>query len=251
MAASNKALRKLQNFLTEEIILLFDNYKDYNSLNKYDSTDNTEKKSVINNYIEYLKNIQGNKKYKTIFDTHYADSDNIDSLKAIMLDDLVKHEEKQILNREEEINREEIWRKRRQEEAFANEVRERLRNSDLWWKLRQEEAHVKVLKDNLENSDINMQIANITRYLSKTRINNGGYKKTSNSKINSKKVSNKPVVSQKKHSIYKEILGKKMKIYKMPDSQKEYVKYKGELHHISDYKDLMKQKAKPKAKSNK
>ena len=34
-----------------------------------------------------------------------------------------------------------------------------------------------------------------------------------------------------------------MKIYKMPDSRKEYVKYKGELLHISDYKDLMKQKA--------
>ena len=79
----------------------------------------------------------------------------------------------------------------------------------------------------------------------------GGYKKTSNSKINSKKVSKKSVVSQNKRSIYKEILGKKMKIYKMPDSRKEYVKYKGELHHISDYKGLMKQKAKPKAKSNK
>jgi len=40
-----------------------------------------------------------------------------------------------------------------------------------------------------------------------------------------------------------------MKIYKMPDSRKEYVKYKGELLHISDYKDLMKQKAKPKTKT--
>jgi hypothetical protein len=34
----------------------------------------------------------------------------------------------------------------------------------------------------------------------------------------------------------------------MPDSRKEYVKYKGELLHISDYKDLMKQKAKAKEK---
>ena len=42
-----------------------------------------------------------------------------------------------------------------------------------------------------------------------------------------------------------------MKIYKMPDSRKEYVKYKGELLHISDYKDLMKQKAKPKTKVTK
>ena len=195
MAVSNKALIKLQNFLTEEIILLFDNYKDYNSLNKYDSTDNKEKEYVIDEYIKYLKNIQGNNKYKTIFDTHYADSNNIASLKDIMLDDLGKHEKTQILNREEEINREEMWRKRRQEEAFANEVRQRLKNSNLWWKLRQDEAHVKVLRDNLENSNM---IDNITRDLSKTRINNGGYKKTSNSKINSKKVSNKPVVSQKK-----------------------------------------------------
>jgi hypothetical protein len=67
------------------------------------------------------------------------------------------------------------------------------------------------------------------------------------SKRNSKKVSKKPVVSQKKQSEYKEILGKKMKIYKMPDSRKEYVKYKGELHHITHYKNLMKQKAAAKA----
>jgi hypothetical protein len=73
----------------------------------------------------------------------------------------------------------------------------------------------------------------------------GGKRK---SKGNSKKVSKKPVVSQKKQSIYKEILGKQMKIYKMPDSRKEYVKYKGDLLHISDYKDLMKQKAMVKTK---
>ena len=70
-----------------------------------------------------------------------------------------------------------------------------------------------------------------------------------NSKSKSKKVVKKPVVSQKKQSIYKEILGKQMKIYKMPDSRKEYVKYKGELLHISDYKDLMKQKAIAKTKT--
>jgi hypothetical protein len=62
-------------------------------------------------------------------------------------------------------------------------------------------------------------------------------------------VSKKPVVSQKKQIIYKEIFGKQMKIYKMPDSRKEYVKYKGELLHISDYKDLMKQKAMAKTKT--
>jgi hypothetical protein len=75
----------------------------------------------------------------------------------------------------------------------------------------------------------------------------GGGKRKSKGK--SKKVSKKPVVSQKKQSIYKEIFGKQMKIYKMPDSRKEYVKYKGELLHISDYKDLMKQKAMVKTKT--
>jgi hypothetical protein len=49
--------------------------------------------------------------------------------------------------------------------------------------------------------------------------NVGGKRK---SKGNSKKVSKKPVVSQKKQSECKEIFGKKMKIYKMPDSRKEY-----------------------------
>jgi hypothetical protein len=78
---------------------------------------------------------------------------------------------------------------------------------------------------------------------------NGGGKRKSKDK--SKKVAKKPVVSQKKQSIYKEILGKQMKIYKMPDSRKEYVKYKGELLHISDYKSLMKQKAIAKTKATK
>ena len=81
---------------------------------------------------------------------------------------------------------------------------------------------------------------------------NGG-KRISKGKSN--KVAKKPVVSQKKQSVYKEIFGKQMKIYKMPDSRKEYVKYKGELHPISEYKSLMKQKAmakpKPKAKPKK
>ena len=76
-----------------------------------------------------------------------------------------------------------------------------------------------------------------------------GGKKISKGKSN--KVSKKPVVSQKKQSVYKEILGKQMKIYKMPDSRKEYVKYKGELHPISEYKSLMKQKALAKPKSKK
>jgi hypothetical protein len=81
-------------------------------------------------------------------------------------------------------------------------------------------------------------------YNIKAEEQEGGKRK---SKGKSKKVSKKPVVSQKKQSEYKEILGKKMKIYKMPDSRKEYVKYKGELHHITHYKNLMKQKAAVKA----
>jgi hypothetical protein len=72
----------------------------------------------------------------------------------------------------------------------------------------------------------------------------GGKRKSKSKKNN---VSKKPVVSQKKQSEYKEILGKKMKIYKKPDSRKQYVRYKGELHSISDYKNLMKQKATAKA----
>ena len=71
------------------------------------------------------------------------------------------------------------------------------------------------------------------------------------SKGKSNKVAKKPVVSQKKQSVYKEIFGKQMKIYKMPDSRKEYVKYKGELHPISEYKSLMKQKALAKTKAKK
>ena len=80
----------------------------------------------------------------------------------------------------------------------------------------------------------------------------GGKRK---SKGKSNKVAKKPAVSQKKKSIYKEIFGKQMKIYKIPDSRKEYVRYKGELHPISEYKSLMKQKAlakpKPKPKAKK
>ncbi len=45
-----------------------------------------------------------------------------------------------------------------------------------------------------------------------------------------------------KHPVsqYKAVLGKRMKIYKKPDSRKEYVKYKGELVSLVEYKNLMK-----------
>ena len=68
----------------------------------------------------------------------------------------------------------------------------------------------------------------------------GGKLKKGQKKIKSKK----PVVSQNKQSIYKEILGKQMKIYEKPDSRKEFVRYKGELVELVEYKKSMKEIAK-------
>ena len=81
--------------------------------------------------------------------------------------------------------------------------------------------------------------------LNKVNITLGGKLKV---KGKSNKNSKKPVASQKTQNQYKEILGKRMKIYKMPDSRKEYVKYKGELYHITDYKNIIKQITKAKNK---
>jgi hypothetical protein len=39
---------------------------------------------------------------------------------------------------------------------------------------------------------------------------------------------------------YKEILGKRRRIYKIKGSRKEHIKYKGELIPVSDYKKLFK-----------
>ena len=72
------------------------------------------------------------------------------------------------------------------------------------------------------------------------KINNkdgGKFKK----KSQKKKTFKKPVVSQNKENKYKEVLGKRMKIYKKPDSRKEYVKYKGELVPLVEYKKTMKE----------
>jgi hypothetical protein len=52
----------------------------------------------------------------------------------------------------------------------------------------------------------------------------------------------------KKHS-KREILGKVMIIYKIKGDRKEYVRHKGKLITIKDYKALIKQKVKPKKKS--
>ena len=43
-----------------------------------------------------------------------------------------------------------------------------------------------------------------------------------------------------KEPMYKEILGKRRRIYKIKGSRKEHVKYKGELIPVSDYKKLFK-----------
>lgn len=61
-----------------------------------------------------------------------------------------------------------------------------------------------------------------------------------------KKTSKKPVVSQSKENKYKEVLGKRMKIYKKPDSRKEFVRYKGELVSLVEYKKSKKEMAKSK-----
>lgn len=52
----------------------------------------------------------------------------------------------------------------------------------------------------------------------------------------------------KKHS-KREVLGKTLIIYKINGDRKEYVKHKGKLITIKDYKALIKQKVKPKKKS--
>ena len=54
----------------------------------------------------------------------------------------------------------------------------------------------------------------------------------------------------KKHS-KREVLGKTMIIYKIQGDRKEYVKHKGKLITIKDYKALMKKKSKAKEKAAK
>jgi hypothetical protein len=106
------------------------------------------------------------------------------------------------------------------------------------FKIRFLNSHASEINDNYEVIKSNVDSDKEKGY---NEIRIGGKRKSKSKKNN---VSKKPVVSQKKQSEYKEIFGKQMKIYKMPDSRKQYVRYKGELHSISDYKNLMKQKVK-------
>ena len=73
---------------------------------------------------------------------------------------------------------------------------------------------------------------------------NGGFKLKTKNKIN--KVSKKSIKENK----YKEVLGKRMKIYKKPDSRIEYVKYKGELVPLVEYKKTMKEIVRAKNKKH-
>ena len=72
----------------------------------------------------------------------------------------------------------------------------------------------------------------------------GGFKLKTKNKIN--KVSKKSIKENK----YKEVLGKRMKIYKKPDSRKEFVRYKGELVPLVEYKKTMKEIVRAKNKKH-
>ena len=75
----------------------------------------------------------------------------------------------------------------------------------------------------------------------------GGKLNKGQKKITSKKT----VVSQNKENKYQEVLGKRMKIYKKPDSRKEFVRYKGELVPLVEYKKSMKEIVRAKNKNAK
>jgi hypothetical protein len=115
------------------------------------------------------------------------------------------------------------------------------------------ESFIKEIQNIIDEHKARIARAKASQSTEEASQSTEGGKRISKGKSNN--VAKKPAVSQKKQSIYKEIFGKQMKIYKMPDSRKEYVRYKGELHPISEYKSLMKQKAlakpKPKPKAKK
>jgi uncharacterized membrane protein YqiK len=199
---------------------------------------NTDDKTEAQKYINNLKKI-------TINCNSYIDT----TYEVLKERNNLNNEYKKKREREErEIEEREIEERERERERESARKRERERREREMVKrvliFTAAEAKVKAKAEAEAEAKAEAEAAEAARDVSQA----GGKRK---SKGKSKKVSKKPVVSQKKKSECKEIFGKKMKIYKMPDSRKEYVKYKGELHHIADYKDLMKQKAKAKTKPKK
>lgn len=115
----------------------------------------------------------------------------------------------------------------------------------------------KIIQDITDNYNRNFNIDRINNIkkidIESTKINKkkeGQQEPTQGGKLKAKgqkkKPSKKPVVSQSKENKYKEVLGKRMKIYKKPDSRKEFVRYKGELVALVEYKKSKKEMAKSK-----
>lgn len=115
----------------------------------------------------------------------------------------------------------------------------------------------KIIQDITDNYNKKFNINRINNIkkidIESTKINKkkeGQQEPTQGGKVKAKgqkkKTSKKPVVSQSKENKYKEVLGKRMKIYKKPDSRKEFVRYKGELVALVEYKKSKKEMAKSK-----
>ena len=95
--------------------------------------------------------------------------------------------------------------------------------------------------DILDDYNIDYNIIN------KISINNEKLAKIFNNKKTSGGIGKKTIKNKSKplkNTILqkKEILGKDMRIYKINGSKKEYVKYKGNLISVSDYKNIIKLK---------
>ena len=73
--------------LTKGIKLFFDEYKKNNNIENYQTTDEKLKNTVINLYINNIKNSADFKK-------NFKDDDAVDSVKNILIDDLVKYEKR-------------------------------------------------------------------------------------------------------------------------------------------------------------
>ena len=100
-------------------------------------------------------------------------------------------------------------------------------------------SHHKNRKHNLDPDDYNI--------INKISINNEKLAKIFNNKKTSGGIGKKTIKNKSKplkNTILqkKEILGKDMRIYKINGSKKEYVKYKGNLISVSDYKNIIKLK---------